>query len=114
MCFYSRFQHCIGVYHLAEIFVEHLQKIHKELNITEEEKLAVCIGGLVHDIGHITLCHVYPRFVEYCGKKSPIPHETMSVKIFLDLIDKWHLRKEFESYNLKDDKVSSVHFPDNQ
>ena len=103
MCLLVRFQHCIGVYHLAEVFIEHLQKIHKELNITEKEKLAVCIGGLVHDIGHITLCHVYPRFVEYCGKESPIPHETMSVEIFLHLLEKRNLKEEFKKYNLEDE-----------
>ena len=105
---HDRFQHCIGVYHLAEIFVEHLQKTHKELNITEKEKLAVCIGGLVHDIGHITLCHVYPRFVEYCGKQSPIPHETMGVIIFKYLINKRKLKKDFEDYNLGEDDIHLI------
>ena len=46
-----RYQHCIGVYHLAELFMERLQKIQPELNITEEEKLCVCVAGLLHDLG---------------------------------------------------------------
>ena len=64
-----RFQHCIGVYHLAETFMERLQKIQPELVITEEEKLCVCIAGLYHDIGHIVMGHLYPLYVRYCKSK---------------------------------------------
>ena len=98
-----RFQHCIGVYHLAEMFVERLQKMQPELLITEEEKLCVCIAGLYHDIGHIVMGHLYPLYVHYCKSKYLVEHEVMSCYIFKLIIQKYNFKQEFEKYNLNDD-----------
>lgn len=95
-----RFQHCIGVYHLAEVFVERLQKIQPELQITEEEKLCVCIAGLYHDIGHIMMGHLYPLYVKYCNSKVLVEHEVMSCYIFKLIIMKYNLLPELKKYNL--------------
>ena len=94
------FQHCIGVYHLAEVFIDHLQKSQPELQITEQEKLAVCISGLIHDLGHAILCHSYPRYVLSLQSKCPLSHEAMSVLIFRSMIQKWGLEKDFLKYGL--------------
>ena len=88
------FQHCIGVYHLAEVFVERLQKIQPELHITEEEKLCVCIAGLYHDIGHIMMGHLYPLYVQQCKSKVLVEHEVMSCYIFKLVIRKYNLLQE--------------------
>ena len=53
------------MYHLAEVFIERLERVQPELNITKEEKLCICVAGLMHDIGHITQGHLYPVFVRY-------------------------------------------------
>ena len=97
------FQHCIGVYHLAEVFVERLQKIQPELHITEEEKLCVCIAGLYHDIGHIVMGHLYPLYVHYCKSRVLVEHEIMSCYIFKYIITKYKLLDEFKKYNLTED-----------
>ena len=83
----------------------HLQKAQPELEITEQEKLAVCIGGLVHDLGHVMLCHMYPRYVQYCKNELPLSHEIMSVLIFRSVIQKWGLAKDFLEYGM-DENVS--------
>lgn len=104
------FQHCIGVYHLAEVFINHLQKAQPELEITEQEKLAVCIGGLVHDLGHVMLCHMYPRYVQYCKNELPLSHELMSVLIFRSVIQKWGLSKDFLEYGMDENVSCSIRF----
>lgn len=87
------------------MFINHLQKAQPELEITEQEKLAVCIGGLVHDLGHVMLCHMYPRYVQYCRNELPLSHEIMSVLIFRSVIQKWGLAKDFLEYGM-DENVS--------
>lgn len=80
--------------------MNHLQKSQPELEITEQEKLAVSIGGLVHDLGHAVMCHMYPRYVLYCKNEPPMSHEIMSVLIFRSLIHKWGLEEDFLEYGM--------------
>lgn len=103
----TRFQHCIGVYHLAEVFIERLERMQPELNITKEEKLCICIAGLMHDVGHITQGHLYPLYVRYCNSKVLVEHEVMSIYIFQMILEKYDLMKEFAKYNL-DKKVRVI------
>lgn len=65
----------------------------------------MCIGGLVHDLGHVMLCHMYPRYVQHCKNEPPLSHEIMSVLIFRSLIQKWGLAKDFLEYGM-DENVS--------
>jgi len=52
---HTRFEHVIGVMHLISIALIELEK--KGQNISEEEKEAVLIAGLMHDIGHGPFSH---------------------------------------------------------
>ncbi|KNB45854.1 deoxynucleoside triphosphate triphosphohydrolase [Blastocystis sp. subtype 4] len=105
---HDRFQHCIGVYHLAEVFIERLQKIQPELNITEQEKLCVCVAGLYHDIGHITQCHLYPLYTRRCHSTVFEEHEVMSVRIFKFLLEKYNLMTDFNAYGLTEKEVHLI------
>jgi HD superfamily phosphohydrolase len=52
---HTRFQHVIGAMSLGKIALENLSQ--KGIEITEEEKEAVCAALLLHDIGHGPFSH---------------------------------------------------------
>ena len=91
----------------ASSFIERLERMQPELNITKEEKLCICIAGLMHDVGHITQGHLYPLYVRYCNSKVLVEHEVMSIYIFQMILEKYDLMKEFAKYNL-DKKVRVI------
>lgn len=47
----TRFQHSLGVYYLAKLYMEKLQKNQPELHISDKDILMVSIAGLCHDLG---------------------------------------------------------------
>ncbi|KAF8825609.1 hypothetical protein HHX47_DHR6000056 [Lentinula edodes] len=56
---HNRFEHCIGVAHLARTMVTHLQDNQPVLNITERDIECVTLAGLCHDLGHGPWSHVW-------------------------------------------------------
>lgn len=54
-----RFEHCIGVAHLARTFCRMLREgqpdqLREELRISPQDELCVEIAGLCHDLGHVS------------------------------------------------------------
>lgn len=49
----------VGVAHLAQTLVNHLQQCQPELGITDSEVECVTIAGLCHDLGHGPWSHVW-------------------------------------------------------
>ena len=56
---HTRFEHSLGVSHLARILTTSLQKNQPELGITDNEIELIQIAGLIHDIGHGPFSHLY-------------------------------------------------------
>ena len=56
---HTRFEHSLGVSHLAKILTTSLQKNQPELGITDNEIELIQIAGLIHDIGHGPFSHLY-------------------------------------------------------
>ena len=54
---HTRFEHSIGVYHLAKKYIDIFNK-DKEY-FTEREKECISIAGLIHDIGHGPYRHLF-------------------------------------------------------
>ncbi len=79
---HSRFSHALGALHLMNSAITSLRS--KDIEISEEEHLAVCQAILLHDIGHGPFSHGLESLL------FPLHHE----KISLDLMQK--LNTEFE------------------
>lgn len=58
---HTRFEHCIGVMHLAGFMVD---KLRKYRNITDRQKELIQLGGLYHDIGHFSYSHLFDVFLK--------------------------------------------------
>ena len=58
---HTRFEHSLGVYHLAKNYVDILNVDGKYF--TEREKLCISIAGLIHDIGHGPYSHLFDDIV---------------------------------------------------
>jgi HD superfamily phosphohydrolase len=73
---HRRFEHSLGVAHLAERMISRLARIQPNLNITEKDKLCVKLAGLCHDLGHGPYSHVYdntfPKRLDVYLSRNPM------------------------------------------
>lgn len=80
---HTRFEHSIGVMHLAGKMVDQLRRF---LPVTDNQKELIELGALYHDIGHAAYSHLFDKFLKNTEKLEGIlgfhRHEDRS-KIFL-------------------------------
>lgn len=62
-CTHSRFEHSLGVAHLAERLSRRIMTRQPNLRTTQKDVLCVKLAGLLHDIGHGPFSHTYEDFV---------------------------------------------------
>jgi len=86
---HSRFEHSIGVSHLAYKFARTLQNNQPELGITDDDILCVTIAGLCHDLGHGPYSHLFDN--EFIKNDALWSHEKGSVQMFKWLIEDNHI-----------------------
>jgi HD superfamily phosphohydrolase len=73
---HARYEHSIGVMHLARLALEHLRSIPNGQWITDEDARTIAAAALLHDIGHYPFSHA----IEELG--DPIlPHETVGRRL---------------------------------
>lgn len=84
---HSRFEHSIGVCHLAGTLLQHLDHSQPTLNITADEATCLRIAALCHDLGHGPFSHVYDgMFIPAVRPdRANWTHEEMSAQL-LDLL----------------------------
>ena len=80
---HDRFQHSLGVAHLARTWTEHFQRSQPELLITDADVLCVTLAGLLHDLGHGPLSHFWegvflPLAASKHGGGAVVEHEELS------------------------------------
>lgn len=94
---HNRFEHCIGVSHLAGEFGKHLRDqinnpenaYPKEMKIDERDIICLQVAGLCHDIGHGPMSHAFEsRFVRILKPESKWKHEQASCDMFKHLLEK--------------------------
>ncbi|GIW04787.1 MAG: phosphohydrolase [Thermomicrobiales bacterium] len=54
---HTRYEHSLGVFHLARLAVEHLRSLPEGEWITDEDARTVCAAALLHDVGHYPFSH---------------------------------------------------------
>ena len=91
----NRFQHSLGVAHLAEKFAQHLQKENPEL-VDDKDILCVMLAGLCHDLGHGPFSHMWEDFLRKAGVEWH--HETMSILMLDHLIEDNNLVTILQSF----------------
>lgn len=88
---HSRFEHSLGVCHLAEKWLTKLKNDQPELEITNKDIKLVSLAGLCHDLGHGCFCHAFEHWVKYVKPELNWKHEEMSIKMVNFIIDKYSI-----------------------
>jgi len=96
---HSRFEHSIGVMHLAGVFINSLQQRYPDCS-DEKDKLCVQIAGLCHDLGHGPFSHLWETFVHEANPESTWTHEKASMDMFDFLLQENNLMPLFEQNQL--------------
>lgn len=115
---HSRFEHSLGVCHLAMKFAKQLKSNHEEmgpeLHITKNDILCVGIAGLCHDLGHGPLSHMFEDFVNdmrerngTISTKGKWHHETASSQMLDHLLI--HNKIDVTDYDLTQEDINFVH-----
>lgn len=71
---HSRFTHSLGVYEIVRRMVTEIKSLQAE--VSEYEKVAVMLAGLLHDVGHGPFSHAFEEVTNYS-------HEDYTAKIIL-------------------------------
>lgn len=102
---HSRFEHSIGVYHLAGKMLENIRKnndVHICINnmnetiITDRIIELVQIGGLCHDLGHGPYSHVFDDIILANVEHENAKHELRSCKILDKILSNKLIEQELQ------------------
>eukprot|EP00053_Salpingoeca_punica_P014007 m.127146 g.127146 ORF g.127146 m.127146 type:complete len:533 (-) comp16355_c0_seq2:251-1849(-) len=103
---HNRFEHCLGVSHLAAQLARRLRERQPTLNITDKDILCVEIAGLCHDLGHGPFSHLFDgQFIPAIRPTSTWTHEEASISMFDYMIETNNLRPLFEKRGLDDKDI---------
>ncbi|XP_021349063.1 deoxynucleoside triphosphate triphosphohydrolase SAMHD1-like, partial [Mizuhopecten yessoensis] len=101
---HNRFEHSLGVCHLAGELVRAIKNRQPQLHVSSKDILCVEIAGLCHDLGHGPFSHLFDR--KFIPQALPDgvdwEHEEASVDMFDHLVKKNGLDTEFDKYGLTD------------
>jgi len=106
---HTRFEHSIGVAHLAKQTLYHFRSIQPELKISDKQIYLVEIAGLCHDIGHGPFSHAFDNdFLEKHPQFNKIhknyqTHEQRSIQILKKI---WYETSLCQDFN--DDDLDTI------
>lgn len=90
---HTRFEHSLGVHHLAGVLSDHL-------GLEEEDKLLVGAAALLHDVGHGPLSHATEGVLAPFLRKE---HESI-----IDLLRKGQIREVLDCHGLRPSEIQSM------
>ncbi|XP_055366295.1 deoxynucleoside triphosphate triphosphohydrolase SAMHD1-like [Betta splendens] len=93
---HSRFEHSIGVAHLAGELGKSLKNKQSTI-ISDRDILCVQIAGLCHDLGHGPFSHLFDELI----LRGEIRHEKISIQMFDYLVEENGLRPLMKLYDLR-------------
>lgn len=99
---HSRFEHSLGVAHLAERVARSIKENQPELDINDLDVLCVKVAGLCHDLGHGPFSHVYDGVFIPRMRQDKWRHEDGSVSMFRHLLVQNKIRLSEFGINDKD------------
>lgn len=83
---HTRFEHSLGVAHLARVLAESLRRRQPQLNLTDWDVDTVMLAGLAHDVGHGPFSHLFEDVV--CKRFGiDFDHEVMSRDLTRVMLD---------------------------
>lgn len=80
---HTRFEHSLGVSHLAKRLLLSLKEKNPDKEIDDELIELVQIAGLIHDIGHGPFSHLYD---DYIIGENDMEHEERGIEIFKKMV----------------------------
>ncbi|XP_036447116.1 deoxynucleoside triphosphate triphosphohydrolase SAMHD1, partial [Colossoma macropomum] len=106
---HSRFEHSVGVGHLAGRLVRVLKDRQPELGINKLDILCVEIAGLCHDLGHGPFSHLFDgMFIPEVRPGIKWKHENASVQMFDHLVKVNNLMPEIVKYGLTTNDLTFI------
>ncbi|KAG0743419.1 hypothetical protein G6F62_004877 [Rhizopus arrhizus] len=104
---HNRFEHSIGVSHLAGTLVERFAREQPELEISSNEIKCVKLAGLCHDLGHGPFSHVFDNtFMPLARPGSTWTHEQGSERMLEYLVDDNQIDIEKDEINFIKDLIA--------
>jgi deoxynucleoside triphosphate triphosphohydrolase SAMHD1 len=92
---HSRFEHSIGVAHLAKEFLRNLVLNSENINVKQEDYLLVEIAGLCHDLGHGPFSHTFDNEIiknKYNKEENKyVEHEERSCMLLRYTVNKYNI-----------------------
>ena len=92
---HTRFEHSIGVAHLASVMIKKIARRQPSLGVTEADVLCVTLAGLCHDLGHGPFSHLFEVIVNRQRSERNLPHwhhEDMSCTMLRRIMSKLELK----------------------
>jgi len=104
---HSRWEHSLGVMHLAGQFINHLM-LKKPGCADEVDKICVMLAGLCHDLGHGPFSHLWESFVNEARVDYKWTHEKTSLDMLDFIINENNLVPVFAQNGLTEIDITFV------
>ncbi|POG63503.1 uncharacterized protein OCT59_023760 [Rhizophagus irregularis] len=87
---HNRFEHSLGVAHLAHSLVKRIRESQPNLGCSEKDLKCVTLAALCHDLGHGPFSHLFEEFIRKTRTdRIKWKHEEASIMMFNDILKKY-------------------------